>query len=412
MENGQKSATTTVVATEKPKLSYTYMGKIYDDGDMVAYYKHENFIYKIENKLIGDFDNNGRYTIDNVVLKDLVALRKQIVKKDKQFYFLKAVCGKEVFEFKLEFGTVSKTEFFAQLYLIEKAARIAGDEKIEISTPIVFYTDDADAYFETKVKKIFNILQDGDDEGRMKENETIALNLLEKIRIFSKAYERYLQESKLKDKIYIEKLLRILSQDANFGSIILKKYEELIKRYSGSLNPANNNYYRILKQLLDSILVEEEKNVSREVALLVQRLRKVYTQANQETIELISAVEKKVEVKKETAKEKSSSGGGGSSSSKSRAAKAAPKKVETKAKPFSSAVLLPQKSNETQTRTSDINKQAKQVDDKINSFFVDNSFMMKLGGFRGEAKKETKEETKEETKKPLSKQNEENTFIK
>ena len=296
------------VKIEKLKLSYNYNGKTYEDNDMIAYFKHENFIHKIENKLIGEFDDGGKYTIPNELLKDLLSLKKQVVKKDNQTYFLKSVCGKEIFEFKIEIGAVSKSESFAQLYLIEKAFEVVGDEKLEIITPIVFYTDDADAYFETKIKNIFNILQDDEVLGRMKENETIALKLLEKIKFYSKMYERYLLESRVRDKIYIEKLLRIIAQDQNIGSVILKKYEELIKKYSKSLDPKNKNYYRVLKQLLDSILIEEEKSVSKEVALLIQRLRKVYVQANQQTIDVISVPEKKVENKQDKIKLPSGTG--------------------------------------------------------------------------------------------------------
>lgn len=360
MENGGK----TVVKTEKPKISYSYKGKTYEDKDMIAYYKHENYIHKLENKLLGEYDESSRYTVPNEILKNLLALRKQIVKKDKQTFFLKSVCGKDVFEFKIEIGVVSKSESFAQLYLIEKAFDISGDEKIEISTPIVFYTDDSDAYFETKIKKIFNILSDDEVEGRMKENEAIAINLLEKIKFYSKVYERYLLESRLRDKIYIEKLLRILTQDQETGPIILKKYEELIKKYGHSLDSKNKNYYRVLKQLLDSILMEEEKNVSKEVALLIQRLRKVYVQANTETLEIISVPEKKVEKKQENIKLPSGTG--------QISFKSAPKlKQDTSpTKKFSGAVSGLRPTNETKSSlTNSVSKPNISVSSPNKSFF-------------------------------------------
>lgn len=292
----------------EPKISYEYKGKTYDDKDMVAYFKHENYLHKLENKLLGEYDEKGKYIFSKDIARDLVLLRKQILLKDKQTYLLKSVCGEQIFEFKLEIGVASKGKAYAQLYLIEKAYNIIGDEKIDVKTPIVFYTDDSDIYFEGKVKKIFNIYEGDEVEGRMKENETLALALLEKMKFWGKIYERYLLESRLRDKIYIEKILRILSQDKNVGAVALKKYEELIKKYEKVLTPANKNYYRVLKQLLDSVLIEEEQNTSKEVALLIQRLRKVYIQANEQTIGMLEEKPVKQTSKPEIKKSEEKSG--------------------------------------------------------------------------------------------------------
>lgn len=355
----------TVLTAKKMQVSYEYKGKTYDDQDMIAYFKHENYIHKVENKLLGDFDESGKYTIPNELLKVFLNLRKQIVKKDKQIYFLKSVCGKEVFEFKLEIGVVSKGESFAQLYLIEKAHNIVGDEKFEIITPVIFYTDDADVYFENKIKKIFNILSDDEVEGRMKENETIALVLMEKIKFCGKVYERYLLESRLRDKIYIEKLLRILASDQIVGPRVLKKYEELLKKYEKVLSPANKNYYRVLKQLLDSILIEEEKNTSKEVALLIQRLRKIYVLANAQTIEAINTPEKKVESKQQKIKLPS---GTGAITFKS--ASAGGKKATATSKNFSSAY-----SSLSKNARNEVLSSHKAKKDKEYSTFLDSEFL-------------------------------------
>lgn len=294
---------------QKPEIAYEYGGKVYSDEDLATYFKHEHFLFKVFNKMLGDYDQNGKYKLPNEILKDLLALRKVPTKTENQTTFLKSTCGSITFLFKLEIGNHGTDKKYAQLYLIESAVEIPGQEKQEVISPIAFYTDDADAYFETKVKKVFNILtQEEVDGGREKENEQLALALLEKIKFMGKIYDAYLNESRLRDKIYVEKILKILAQDAH-GALILKKYEQLLKQYQGVLDTNNKNYYRILKQLLDQALLEEEKSLSREVALLLQRLRKVYVQANTQTIDVVKAPPQKKQEKKEEKAKKASGPG-------------------------------------------------------------------------------------------------------
>lgn len=282
----------------KPKIKYDYKGKVFEDEDQVAFFKHENLIHKLQNKLLGDFDEKGLYTLPKEILKDLLALKKVISKRDGKYTYLKANCGNISFYFEMEIGEYGKGISFAQILLIEQASYIEGDEKFTIKTPIVFYTDDTDVYFETKVKKIFNILSDEEVEGKEKENDVLAIAILEKIKLMQKHYDRYLLETRLRDKIYVEKVLAIFAQDLLKGPYLLKKYESILKKYGKQIDVTNKNYYRVLKLILDQILFEEEKSLSKEIETLLNRLRKVYVQANTQTIEVI-LVPKKVEVKKE-----------------------------------------------------------------------------------------------------------------
>ncbi|MGI5842544.1 MAG: hypothetical protein ACOX6H_04585, partial [Christensenellales bacterium] len=146
-------------------------------------------------------------------------------------------------------------------------------------------------------------------------------------------YKRYLTENKLKDKIYVEKMLKILAQSKE-GSVILAKYQSLLEKNKGSLLPTNKDYYRALKQLLDGVIEQNKKTLPKESVVLINRLRDVYVKANTMTIDGIVAQEKAKEkapaAPAKSGASKAASGGGGGGGGKKDAGKPAAKKPAAK----------------------------------------------------------------------------------
>lgn len=284
---------------EKPALTqkvvYNFNGKEFSDDDVVGYLVHENYLRKLENTLIGDFDSSGKYIIADELLKNFVALKKTIVSKQENIMKLTANCSKCNFNFIVEIGSASKQISWAELKLVEKFVSIKGNEPVEIISTIANYKDDNDAFFEAKVKKIFNIVLL--DESNGKENEVILTALLEKIKLMNETYEKYLQLSKTQNKIYIEKILNILKLDEQNGTILIKNFEALIKKYEKVLNPQKNDYFRILKQLLDEVLLNGEKTLTKQVADMTKKMRIAYNQANDKSIETVKTPVVKTEKK-------------------------------------------------------------------------------------------------------------------
>lgn len=285
---------------EKPKVSYSYAGKEYDDQDFIEFVKQKNLVFRLANKLMGDFDESGKYEIPNETLVTLVGLKKKVVKSEKQTTYLKAECLKSVFYFEIEVGVFSKDQSYAQLYVIERAVRMIGEEAVAIKTPVVFYTDDSDAFFEKKYKQTFNVaLKEEDEEeveGRKKENEELAKALLDNMRLMGIFHERYIAQTRVRDKLYLEKVLKKLAEDPK-NAELLKLYEQMIKQLGKKLDPQSKSYYHDLKEILDKVLIQNEVRLDQEFVEYLRKLRKVYVTANTQTVEGFKPPEKETKAK-------------------------------------------------------------------------------------------------------------------
>lgn len=120
-----------------------------------------------------------------------------------------------------------------------------------------------------------------------KDNDEIAKSLLDRLTLMGKIYQNYLVQTRLKDKVYIERLLKALAKDIS-GAQILKRYESLLGKFAVNLNVNNKNYYRVLKQLLDKALEDGKKNMSAQLVETVAKTRDGYLKASMPVLEVLS----------------------------------------------------------------------------------------------------------------------------
>lgn len=313
----------------KEEKTYNYHGNVYEETTDVLYFSSENSLNKFQHALLGDFNSAGQYKIAEDVLKKLVEIKKVVSKKEDEVLYLKSDTSLKTFHFTVITGSAPNNKLFAQLRVIETVGDV--EHKNTLTTHVVYYTDVNDAFFEAKYKKAFNIVLAAD--GGKEENDKILADLLTKIKFGNAVYKRYLTENKLKDKIYVEKMLKILAQSKE-GSVILAKYQALLEKNKGSLLPTNKDYYRALKQLLDGVIEQNKKTLPKESVVLINRLRDVYVKANTMTIDGIVAQEKAKEkapaAPAKSGASKAASGGGGGGGGKKNAGKPAAKKPEAK----------------------------------------------------------------------------------
>lgn len=286
------------------------------DSFQTNYFMQELNIEKLEFSLIGEFKSNGKYHIPENIISILVKLNKKIEKQEEQKLYLSAKCGKYIFNFIVDFGFLQQSEKYASLKLIEKNLDFFGELQ-EYVSPLVYYRDDNDIYFMEKVKKLFNIISENDDvEGKNKENEELALILIEKKDKNKKALDRYLLLSKNRDKIYVKNILKIFENSGEFGKFALKRYQKLLLEYHDKLNSKDISYYRNLRRLIDFV-INNEKQQPKDFQTMIGKVRGLYA-VNNEIIYNKSINPQKAPQEKaiKIAKDK---GGGSKSSSGSKA---------------------------------------------------------------------------------------------
>lgn len=164
---------------EKTKSKLFYHSVEVDEKS-TAYFLQELKIEQLENGLLGEFQSDGKYVISEEILKILVSLYKKIKKQEETRIELEAKCGKVVFNFLVDFGTIGKETKYATLKLVENFSVFANDDVEDLVTPVLYYKDDNDIYFMSKVKKLFNIISEDESEGKEKLNETLAKIILDK----------------------------------------------------------------------------------------------------------------------------------------------------------------------------------------------------------------------------------------
>ncbi len=311
-------------------ISYQYNDSIFTDLNNINYFKQARYFEVLENSLLGEYDNQGRYVISPAVMKELIMLKKTIenstpatkgVGQNKLIY-LKARCGDYYFRFVVELEqriekkentneqatdklidklkNSEKKDFdlkeietsYATLKLIEEKSYIKGEKSVEIVTPIVNYKDDSDVYFMTKIKKLFNIADDDNDsEGRNKANEELAQIILSKLDKNKSVFERLMIQTRINDKIYIDKILSVLTADQKFGAFVIRRFNALLREYGHLLDPNDPRYYHNQKLLLDKILFDERGNVPKEIESVISSLRKTNNTNFEQINEIVGKVQ-------------------------------------------------------------------------------------------------------------------------
>lgn len=278
------------------KKQYFFDGAEITNDATIAYCKQLRYVQKLQNSLLGEFDGEGKYVVANDMLKELCSLKKTIAKTEQDKIFLNAKCGKQNIAFVAEIGNIDAKTKYATLKLVENFCAIFGGEKTEMVSVVAYYKDENNIYFEQKVRKAFGIVTDEGD-GKEIDNQDIALLASKNFSNCKKHYDILVKQTKADDRLYVKRVLKLLGED-EFGQFALRRYAALLKQYEKLLDPKSDNYYHILKQILDEILLKEEKSISKQVALTLQSLQKEYVQSIDQVIEVaIKNPPKKVEEK-------------------------------------------------------------------------------------------------------------------
>ena len=325
---------------EQPK--YFFWDTELTDKSAVSYYAQAHLLQKYQNRLLGDFDKTGKYKISEDVLKELVAVKKYVDKKQDEKTFLSAVCGKYVLKFVMQIGQVDDKTKYASLKFLEENALVGCGEKVVVANALAYYKDVDDKYFDEKVCKVFNIRKQPEGDGKKFDNKDSAKKIFDTLSTCDKLFSQILKFSKDKNKLYVKGMLRIFENSGKFGQFALRRYKALVNQYAKNLDPKSDLFWFTLKQIIDQIMFEEEKNLSKEIAILLSKIRTKYVPSVEKTIEKAKNPPKKVEEKPIKLK------GTGGLVFKPQIYKSGGKKKETKVS-SSSPYIPPEDQNKTAT---------------------------------------------------------------
>lgn len=282
----------------------------------------------LANCLLGDFNNEGNYIVGEKILQALVGIEKILLTNYKNIYFCKS---SHIFECKkeLQFCVVIKEpekegeNATAILKIMENISHINGYIQNTNTFVVASYSDIYDGFFYSKMKKVFNIIEVTDKNGRDKIEEIKEIqNRISYIKQCEVKSEADMATAQMKYYFARIEKLKQLNQEG-----IIVSFDELKKKASVFLDENSPQYYVYLNQLLDqSIDMELSKHPEKKLIIkdAMEQIDEPY-RTEIETIidkskEALSQIDKKQEIKKVVAKkpEKQKESGGKSSGSSSK----------------------------------------------------------------------------------------------
>ena len=234
--------------------------EVLTDPVSVDYYKlYMNELIR-QNKLVGIFNDEGEYVINEKIKKDLVKIEKEIADPNPYFYILYTTYMKKTFEFSLEVEELDNNMASATLYLIE---RLDGHSQIErLKSFIASVILPFDPAFAEKVRRIFNMVDsiNSIDEGKIPTLSVLMQKYLDDVLILEDI-------DSLGSQIYIIRMLKLLETSGPVGVKIVNDY----KKVASKIDVSKKGAYSKLRHLLDKVIFEngglEKLNKPKEVLL-------------------------------------------------------------------------------------------------------------------------------------------------
>ena len=250
------------------------------DTDEIKYYKATQRCEIIFNFMLGDYNNEGEYIIDDSVVDELVKMPKSVLNSFHNMIFCQSLVvtefiEKEQFVVKTVVDENNPRIKISTLEVTEKVNKVEGYIVNTISTPIAQFVDvDSEQYYE-KMFDAFNIHDASDFQQEeiskftkgsvsLRRKYVVALNHLCNKKIMEVDKNAYLKK------------LEILKKSGKVGEVALKSFEERLKK-----NPhvAAQNNYKAMNELLDSVIETHKEQIEQ----IMPQLKQVGTEYAEKT---------------------------------------------------------------------------------------------------------------------------------
>ena len=221
----------------------------------ITYYKATQDVEIISNYLLGNFNQDGEYIINEEIIEELVEMPKGVTNEFSNMFFCVSKVVTEYVELE---KFVVKTRYdeddpsikISTLEVLEDVKKVDGYFVNTLSTPIAEFVDVASENYKEKMFDAFNIIdKDQLSSSQIDKFAYGKVSLRRKyIASIQKICEPQLQE--VHKQAYLKKL-EILKNSGKVGENTLKLFEDRLKN-----KPiiATNNNFKALNELLDSVI--------------------------------------------------------------------------------------------------------------------------------------------------------------
>lgn len=241
--------------TPKPvkyKRADTFEGYLTDEVEIDAFKVSQNYDI-IFNNMLGNYDEDGEYIIENDVLEALINCHKHITRAYADTLYLlsyQKFGDKGHIEFTLSFVKNNEGKQIAVLKVLEPVNKVGGYLINTHSIVVGTYTDVNDEMYMTKVKKAFHIYDSEEDGGK---EDLEKLNAITKrLEMLAKMRALVLKNLAKDEEQYFNQRLEAL-KDVKFEEI-MQEFEALKNKAEMFLNPTSSFFFYYMNQLLDIAL--------------------------------------------------------------------------------------------------------------------------------------------------------------
>lgn len=227
---------------QKPKLTVE-SGEVLENSDLIEYYKLHRLDEKYQNKLLGEYNAEGKYVLPEELKMPLVKLKKRLTEKQDDVIVCQSELKNKTIEFKIKFWEAG-SEGVASLYMIEHA-----DEK-EIVSFVAQYIGQAEEGFVEKVKKAFSVFNDVEDF-----SDEFADKIDELIEGLSRKHDERCFVVELQSEYFVMEMLELLKEGGEKSKRIYEKLAALYEQQKGMIN--KGQMFTRLRHELDKMIIAE-----------------------------------------------------------------------------------------------------------------------------------------------------------
>ena len=316
----------TIEETANDDKSKINLSSVDDYANKLARFEME------ESFLLGEFDKDGNYVINEEIKKELIEVDKVVENKNNDGYYAIANCGNIKLEFIVTVRSFQDADAkicrVAQLKLLEYY--VAQNKKIKFLNLIATFQDYDSPNFLFKVKSAFHLYSKAESGDKTLKNLSKVEKTLARLKNRFTLIEINTIKKESVELKYLTEIKKILNETPE-GAKIVKRYQQIAQL--NNINQNNKKELPKLRYILDKILNEAiaQKLLNEETTNKINKCREIFVvelnNTHNKFIDL-KIPENKTEMLKTQTNTKSSNqgeksggssagGGGGGGSSKS-----------------------------------------------------------------------------------------------
>lgn len=268
---------------------------IYNEGMEKGYLTHLNNLDAEASGLLGSFDANNQYIIDDGIIKELLVSNKLIESYENDIITATATVGEYKLDFSVYIQDGENNQKRAGLFVIEKCKLGFANN---VKTLVDSFVADNTPNFYFDLKKRFHLYALDESEGIDMKNSNLTKIINKKSGNINR-YKTYIPLMYDADREYVKKMLALIKSSDKYGQDFLIKLRQMIE--DKNLVKTSPNYWREVRILLDKMLMQNVAVFGQDILKKMEGIQKEYLDVLSKTKEPEKA-QSKQKSKKETKK--------------------------------------------------------------------------------------------------------------